>query len=649
MTDKRAKTELFSQWTQGNLVIADQGQSTGDRFWVDDSGTDTTGYGKSPGAPFATLDYAATLAGEGDRIYVMEGHAETILLATTCNLATAGVHVIGLGKGASRPTFTFATSNAATMTVDAASVTIENLVFVCAKDGLTKLLDINAADCTVLNCEFRNDASYQAVTMIDVTSVASAAARTHIAGCKITSITAGATNGIELGEVNDGIVIEDCLIYGDWTNAGIHNPTGKVLTNLTIRNNVIANTQTGDHAIELVSACTGQCADNRLFGSTIADVLDPGSLMCNGNKGTDAVDQAGRDVPLTSATTDFDTENFAADFLDATLIDSYALVSLSFATDTFDSRNIADYALLETVFATYALDTRTFAADFLDATLIDSYALVSLSFATGAFDSRNIASYSLLETAFATDALDTRTFAADFLDATLIDSYALVSLSFATGAFDSRNIASYSLLETVFATDALDTRTFAADFLDNTLIADYALAVENFATDAFDSSKFADGAFDSSHYAADAVTKIGGAGYLVNRATADTFDTATTALFTIGTGKVLMLGIIGTVTTNIEAAACAIKLEANGTAGTTSDLCATLDINNAQAGTTWGITGTAATALVAAVGGGAPWPSTPIVLEAGTLDLTCAADNTGSAKWDIWYIPLEAGATVVST
>jgi len=175
------------------------------------------------------------------------------------------------------------------------------------------------------------------------------------------------------------------------------------------------------------------------------------------------------------------------------------------------------------------------------------------------------------------------------------------------------------------------------------------LRAEAFGTDCFDSSKYASGVFDSSHFAADAVTKIGGAGYLVNRATADTFDTATTALFTIAGGKVLMLGIVGTVTTNIEAKACAIKLQANGTAGTTTDLCGTLDINGAQAGATWGITGEVATALVAGAGGGAPWPMCPVVLEAGTLDINSAADNTGSAKWDLWYIPLEAGATVTST
>jgi len=490
MGDKRAKTELFSRWTQGSMVIADEGNSTGNRFWVDSSGSDSAGYGKSPEAPFASLDYASTqcTANQEDIIYVMAGHTESVVNATDCNLAVAGVRVVGLGTGTDRPTFTFTTANTAVMTVDAANVTLDNLILVCGKDGQTIMMDVNADDVTVKNCELRNDATYQAVTMLDINGGANGADRAKVLGCKFISATAGATAAIELGEAEDGVELVGNNIFGDFASAGIHNPTGKTLTNLLIKGNVVANTQTGDHAIEIVSACTGACVDNRLYADTMGTILDPGSLYCNGNLATDAIDQSGVPVPTTPAAAQFDSTDFAA--------------------DTFNSTH--------------------------------------------------------------------------------------------------------------------------------------------YAADAFDSTMFVDGAFDSAVFAADSITKLT-VGTLVNRATADTFDTATTALFTVAGGKVLLKGIIGTITTNIEAAACAIKLQANGTTGTTSDLCATLDINNAQAGTTWGITGTPATALIAAVGGGAPFPSLPLVIEVGTIDLVSAADNSGSAKWDVWYIPLEAGATVTAT
>jgi len=35
-----------------------------------------------------------------------------------------------------------------------------------------------------------------------------------------------------------------------------------------------------------------------------------------------------------------------------------------------------------------------------------------------------------------------------------------------------------------------------------------------------------------------------------------------------------------------------------------------------------------------------------LILSEGTIDLTCAASNTGSVKWDMFYIPLDEGATV---
>ena len=38
----------------------------------------------------------------------------------------------------------------------------------------------------------------------------------------------------------------------------------------------------------------------------------------------------------------------------------------------------------------------------------------------------------------------------------------------------------------------------------------------------------------------------------------------------------------------------------------------------------------------------------PVVVPAGTIDLNCAASNTGAVKWSLWYIPLDAGATVTA-
>ena len=138
----------------------------------------------------------------------------------------------------------------------------------------------------------------------------------------------------------------------------------------------------------------------------------------------------------------------------------------------------------------------------------------------------------------------------------------------------------------------------------------------------------------------------GSLGIKVSKSSATLPQSTAAAIFTVATGRVLVTGIVGeVVTTNIQAQANATKLTANPTAGASDDLCSSLDINGFAIGTLFGnVTGDdaiAATAAGALSGGG-------FIMEAGTIDLDCAASNTGAMKWDVWYIPLEAGATIAA-
>jgi hypothetical protein len=136
-------------------------------------------------------------------------------------------------------------------------------------------------------------------------------------------------------------------------------------------------------------------------------------------------------------------------------------------------------------------------------------------------------------------------------------------------------------------------------------------------------------------------------GIKVERATATLPGETAAAIFTISGGRVLVTGIIGEVTATIQTQANATKLTANPTTGPSADICATLDITADAAGLLYGVSGTFGDALVGS-GAAAPFPARPIVLDIGTLDLDCAATNTGSVKWTIWYIPLDTGAAVVA-
>jgi len=300
-----ARTGLFVRKQPGGVfTINDERDTTGNIFFVDSgasNGGDTVGHGDNPDRPFLTIDFAIgqCTANNGDVIYVMPGHAETIAAASGIDVDVAGITIVGLGVDEDRPTITMSAVGS-TFELAAAGCVIKNLLFKVTADT-TVVIDINAAGCKVLACEIRHGTAKEFVTAIDVNGGgANNCDRTIIDSCVITSTAAaGSTNGIELGEVADRVQIRNCTILGDFTNACIHNPTGKVLTNLMVLDSVLENTQTGDHAIELVSACTGILGRN-LYKTDItqATASDPGSCFSFENYHCDVIDVSGIISPL---------------------------------------------------------------------------------------------------------------------------------------------------------------------------------------------------------------------------------------------------------------------------------------------------------------------------------------------------------------
>ena len=117
-------------------------------------------------------------------------------------------------------------------------------------------------------------------------------------------------------------------------------------------------------------------------------------------------------------------------------------------------------------------------------------------------------------------------------------------------------------------------------------------------------------------------------------------------LFAI-TGKVLITHLLGEVTTVIGAVADATKLCYRNEAGTSSDLCATNDINADAVASYYTITGLPAGAMVNIATAPIIKLPNPITLNGGTIDLNCAASTTGAIKWNIGYIALEPGAAIL--
>lgn len=115
-------------------------------------------------SPFSTIDYAIgqCVANRGDIIMVKPGHAETITTAAQLLIDVAGVAIIGLGRGSSRPTLTFGAA-AANIPVTAANCIVHNILHVAnfadVVSAYTATGTATPTDLTIDSCEFRDTSS----------------------------------------------------------------------------------------------------------------------------------------------------------------------------------------------------------------------------------------------------------------------------------------------------------------------------------------------------------------------------------------------------------------------------------------------------------------------------------------------------------
>lgn len=344
--------------------------TTGSTFFVDSNNGSDTNDGLTPDTPLVTLAAAVALctANKGDVIYLMPGHSESI--STSVSVNKAGVSILGMANSFNKPLFAFDTSTSAEILLPSAGLTIRNVEFQCNVDSQVNMVRIAGANYVTLeNCTFTMDAGgTQALIGVNL---ADATDGHRIRGCRFISTNAGASAAIEIGAATTNLEIFDCYIYGDFSDAGIHNPTGNIATTLDIRNNFVANLQAGDHAIELVSACTGRIADNRLYSNAAGTCLDPGSCSCFNNECNNAIDTGSHELP----TTGDDITGVYSDTTvlesDSIIIESQSLVVLSAVSDILSDTTIVSSDTLVIESDTTVIES--------DTTIIESQSLVILS------------------------------------------------------------------------------------------------------------------------------------------------------------------------------------------------------------------------------------------------------------------------------
>ena len=231
--------------------------------------------------PFSTIDYAIgkCAANRGDIIYVKANHAETISAAAGIALDVAGVSLIGMGSGENRPILTFATAAGASITT-AANIRISNIIMKCNIASQNHMIDVTSDDVTIDNCSFR-EGNTTGLAFIVADTADNDSDRLRILNCDFYMPTAG--NGdaaIQIAKDHDNILIENCIIYGDFDNAAIELPAGgNAQKNMIIRNCHVTNLLTGVHAIEINgTTSTGQIVNCYCVGDTLGTIVDAGGL-----------------------------------------------------------------------------------------------------------------------------------------------------------------------------------------------------------------------------------------------------------------------------------------------------------------------------------------------------------------------------------
>lgn len=270
------RNALFSRHQPGGVItVEDVVEHPGAIFFVNSAaGVNAAGYGSNPDKPVATLDYAIGLctAGQGDVIYVLPGHAETIAATDGFDADVAGIRIIGLGWGAARPTFTF-TATASQVNVGAASVWIENLRFVAGVSAVVAALQVEGkTDFTLRNCEFYwgDTTGFDLILGVELEA---GSHRAVIQGCRFLAepAVAGAASAIKLTGASHNVVVADNEFMGDYSVACLNGIT-TLSQGLMFLRNLVHNTDASEPYLEVLTGTTGVIAYTMglASGATIA-------------------------------------------------------------------------------------------------------------------------------------------------------------------------------------------------------------------------------------------------------------------------------------------------------------------------------------------------------------------------------------------
>lgn len=251
--------------------------------------------GGSKTNPFKTLNFAIgrCTANNGDRIYVLPGHAESLAAAGSIFTANvAGIEIVGLGVGNLRPTFTLAHASAQA-SVSAANVRLSGVKFISdIADCAAAIVLAATADGFVCEDCWFTDGGLTKELVIGI-MVGAATDNVLIRGNRFyttsTDETGGCASAIKLlGESAFSRIIGNTA-HGHYTVAAIDGATA-LATKLIVTDNVLYNIDTdAGLTLKLHASTTGLVARNLVCGgkATVRPINAAG-CFCAENYGMDA-------------------------------------------------------------------------------------------------------------------------------------------------------------------------------------------------------------------------------------------------------------------------------------------------------------------------------------------------------------------------
>lgn len=208
------------------------------------------GDGSSPFNAAGTIDAAINKCAAGDKIVVLEGHAETISSATAINCDVANVMIIGLGEGKRRPTITFDTATTTTIPVTAAGVHWDNIIFTANFADIVSFFTLTTANNFRLTRNlFKSTATnMNSLYVVDTDATSNNADGMLIRGNRWVEPDLATVGWIKMDGTND-----DLRFIENYSNLGVLNnkslitvAAGKLVTNLQMlyNNTIRLNTDT---------------------------------------------------------------------------------------------------------------------------------------------------------------------------------------------------------------------------------------------------------------------------------------------------------------------------------------------------------------------------------------------------------------------